>query len=62
MYKVGDEHANAKLLFVEAEEIKSKYKSGNYTYKQLGREYNIDLSYVGKIVREEYRFSKGLVE
>lgn len=62
LHKVGDDHANAKLLFVEAEQIKRKYKSGNYTYEQLGIEYNVDPSYIGRIVREEYRFSKGLVE
>lgn len=62
LHKLGDEHANTKLLSIEAEEIKDKYQSGNYTYEQLGKEYNIDPSYVGRIVREEYRFSKGLVD
>lgn len=57
LHKVGEQHHYCKLTDEDAKEIYSKYQTGKYTYAKLATEYNVDTSYIGRIVRKELRFS-----
>lgn len=50
----GENHPNAKLNDEVVKEIREKYKSSEYSYSKLAKEYNIDRSMIGKIVKFQY--------
>lgn len=49
----GDKNPNSKLTYQIVEEIRERYKIGGITYKEIALEYNINKSYVGKIINYE---------
>lgn len=46
----GEDNSFAKLTRREVDEIRSKYKTGQYTQRQLGLEYNIAQTTTGQII------------
>lgn len=44
-------YTNAKLMPDQIREIRQKYKTGNYTYASLGKEYGIAASGIGLIIK-----------
>lgn len=46
----GELSSNSKITELQAKEIKSKYGSGNYTYKILAKEYNLSPQQTHRIV------------
>lgn len=52
----GENQGNSKLKNKVVDEIREKYSTGNYTYKQLADEYDIYFGHVGKIIRKEIRY------
>lgn len=49
----GEKNPSAKLTAKEVLEIREKYVSGNYSYGDLGKEYNIAGVHVGKIIKRK---------
>jgi len=43
-----------KLSFEDAQEIRNKYKTGSYRYKDLADEYNVSVTGIGKIINNIY--------
>jgi len=50
---IGEKNGNAKLTDKQTREILIKYKSDNYTQKQLGEIYKVDQSQISYIVNRE---------
>lgn len=46
----GDNNPNSKLTYEIVNEIREKYKTGEFTYKDIALLYNINKAYVGKII------------
>lgn len=46
----GELSSNSKLTELQIKEIKIKYATGNYTYKQLSKEYNVSPQQLNRIV------------
>jgi len=46
----GESHGNSKLTEQQVLEIREKYSTGNYIYKQLGIEYNVCTTTIGYII------------
>ena len=51
--RTGNKHPGAKLNYEKAKEIRDKYNSGKHTYAELSKEFNISVSQVGNIVKNE---------
>lgn len=49
--RFGEKHASAKLSDKQRIEIREKYKTGNYTQKELGMLYSVDQGLISKITR-----------
>lgn len=49
----GSEHGCAKLTESKVIEIRSKYSKGNHTYEDLGKEFKIHKTVIGKIIRNQ---------
>jgi hypothetical protein len=47
----GEQCSWAKINQSQADEIKAKYKSGNYSTRKLAKEYNLSQTHVGEIIR-----------
>jgi hypothetical protein len=47
----GENNTKAKLTETFIKEIREKYKSGKYTQKQLGKEYNVAQAHISTIVK-----------
>ena len=56
LHKIGEQHHHCKLTDEDVKEIYSKYQTGKYTYAKLAKQYNVDTSYIGRVVRKEFRF------
>jgi hypothetical protein len=54
----GEKHVRAKLTSKKVYNIRKKYKTGKYTYKELGKGYGVDGSHVGHIVNNRKWVSK----
>lgn len=51
----GEGNPNSKLTNKQVDEIKEKYKSGLYSYKELGKEYGVTFGRIGQICNNNYR-------
>lgn len=51
----GENRPDAKLPDKSATSIRRKYKTGDYTQRQLADEYNIDQSWVSRIIQRKAR-------
>jgi group I intron endonuclease len=60
--KRGDKSATAKLTWLKVREIREKYASGKYMYEDLSKEYGINPSNIGKIVRNQTWKDESLTE
>lgn len=49
----GTRNHNAKLDEQQVKEIRAKYATGKYSYKQLGMEYGVHLDMIGRIVKRK---------
>jgi len=47
----GENHPQANFTFKQVSDIREKYKTGNYTQKQIAKEYNVCPTSIGDIVR-----------
>lgn len=50
---VGSKNSMSIVTEELVKEIRSKYKTGNYTYQKLGEEYNIHLATIGYIIQRK---------
>lgn len=48
---IGKKSNSAKLTWILVDEIREKYKTGNYSTRSLGKEYNVEHSTIGAIIR-----------
>ncbi|ELR85685.1 MULTISPECIES: HNH endonuclease [Mycobacterium] len=48
---VGEDHANAKLTATAVVAIRKKYATGRFTHRELARQYGVQHSLIGGIVR-----------
>jgi len=51
--RTGENHPRAKLTYEKAEEIKTKYKTGLYTQKQLSEEFSISKTQISNIIQNK---------
>jgi hypothetical protein len=51
--KSGEKHPLHMLTRIQINEIRKKYATGNYSYKQLGKEYSVTYRHIGQIIRLE---------
>lgn len=49
----GEGSSSAKLSWEEINEIREKYKTGNYSYEKLGKFYNVTGSAIGRIINNK---------
>ena len=54
--KRGEEHTGCKLTYDNVQQIRKMRQSGK-TYYEIGREFNVSYTYVGRIIRGERRVS-----
>lgn len=50
--KISRNNANRKLSYKQAQEIRHKYATGNYTHRQLAKEYKVTHNTIGMILRK----------
>ncbi len=54
---------NTQLTWNQVKQIRRLYKSGNYTYKELGKRFEVSESSIGIIIRFKtlYEYTKGKI-
>jgi len=50
-FGIGDEHFNSKLCEDDVIELRKLYSTGDYTYEELGRKFNVNENTVGEAIR-----------
>lgn len=53
IHAVKNNLSSAKLSYEQTKEIKDLYKTGNYTYNDLAKIYNVSYSNIGYIIRND---------
>lgn len=51
----GEKHGQVKLTDKQVDYIRNKYKIGDFTYKELGNEFNVSARHIGNIIKYKKR-------